>query len=131
MNTVTECPICGERVGFSNKPVAGERVSCTSCDTPFLIANVNPVVLEEVFDFMYQPPSGQNHSKNAHCPLCDGKIDITKKLKIHSSIICPDCDAELKVLALDPVELVWIYDDDVYEFEDYEYTDSSYEDYDD
>jgi lysine biosynthesis protein LysW len=68
------------------------------------------------------------------CPFCGAKITLQKSVRRGDIIYCPDCDAELEVFGLNPVELDWPmedYDDEdlVYEYEDMEdYDDDDFDD---
>jgi lysine biosynthesis protein LysW len=73
----------------------------------------------------------KDNIQTAKCPLCGEKIKFTNKPHINQSVICPACDAELKVVGLRPLSLDWPYDDeeyfdyddeeeDLYEYEEYE-----------
>ena len=46
------------------------------------------------------------------CISCGAEIKISGQPKMGAQVICPDCDASLEVVWLDPVELDWPYDDD-------------------
>ena len=122
MNFSAVCPICSERIGFSSKPALGKKLTCNLCETPLVVTNLNPVTLDESFeDIEYGYYAHSTNNQNfVRCPLCDGKIDAGKKLKLHNQIICPECDAELEVCGIDPIELIWVYDEglSIYEDED-------------
>lgn len=63
----------------------------------------------------------------AECISCGSEIKITGQPKMGMQVTCPDCDAGLEVVWLDPLELDWPFDeedyvdddDDYYEEEDY------------
>jgi len=46
-----------------------------------------------------------------------------------SQVTCPECDAELEVVWLDPIELDWPFDDEDYDDDDDYYYDDEDEDY--
>lgn len=52
----------------------------------------------------------------AECISCGSEIKLSTQPKMGSQVTCPECDAELEVVWLDPIELDWPFDDD----EDYE-----------
>lgn len=52
----------------------------------------------------------------AECPECETNIRFHRPLKIGQVVICPECDAELEVQNVNPLELYWAFDDD----DDYE-----------
>jgi len=47
----------------------------------------------------------------ATCPDCEERILVQGPARIGQKVNCPNCDAELEVIAVDPVELDWVYDD--------------------
>jgi len=49
----------------------------------------------------------------AACPDCGKTIHIKNPVRMGQEIACPHCDAELEVIETDPVELDWVYEDDV------------------
>lgn len=63
----------------------------------------------------------------AECPACGSKIEVGAKPRLGQKVLCSDCDAELEVVWLDPVELDWPYDEDDdygdYDDEDFDYDD--------
>ena len=46
-----------------------------------------------------------------YCPDCDEKIVLNPHFKMGLRFTCSDCDAELEVISVDPVEIDWAYDD--------------------
>lgn len=69
----------------------------------------------------------------AECISCGSEIKFSNQPKMGQTVTCPECDAELEVVWLDPVELDWPFDDDEYdEDDDYDFDDEDDEyDYDD
>ena len=61
-----------------------------------------------------------------NCISCDTQIRLRRSPKIGMLITCPNCDAELEVVWLDPLELDWPFIDDDWDEEEEEY--SLYED---
>jgi alpha-aminoadipate carrier protein LysW len=57
---------------------------------------------------------------SADCISCGAEIKISAQLRMGLPVTCPDCDAELEVVWLDPVELDWPFDEEDYE-DDEEY----------
>lgn len=45
-----------------------------------------------------------------YCPDCDGKIVLDPQVRVGHKLICPNCDAELEVISIDPPEVDWAYD---------------------
>jgi alpha-aminoadipate carrier protein LysW len=50
----------------------------------------------------------------AICPDCDAEINLGADPRLGQKITCPNCEVELEVVSLDPLELNW----DVSESED-------------
>jgi glutaredoxin len=48
----------------------------------------------------------------AKCPICEGKINLGRKVKFLERLSCPTCEAALEVISTSPVELDWIYYDE-------------------
>ncbi len=48
---------------------------------------------------------------STHCPECDARITV-KDPKIGARIECPECNVELEVVATDPLDVYFAYDDD-------------------
>jgi alpha-aminoadipate carrier protein LysW len=48
----------------------------------------------------------------AVCPGCDENVYIPGAPKLGQKVFCKECEAELEVVNLDPVELDWPYDYD-------------------
>lgn len=126
MNMHSECPICGSRIGFTKKPFLGKEISCNVCSTTLIITSLDPIQLDESFEdvpLSLHPPEIQGSAK-LRCPLCGAKIEPSRKLKLRSRVVCPDCDEELEVTALDPLQLAWVdneYDDLLDEDEDLDF----------
>ena len=56
----------------------------------------------------------------ADCISCNAEISFSTTPKMGHLVKCPQCNAELEVVWLDPIELDWPFDDD-YDGEDEEY----------
>jgi lysine biosynthesis protein LysW len=54
----------------------------------------------------------------AECISCGSDIKIAGRPKMGLQVRCPDCDAELEVVWLDPLELDWPFDDEDYDDDD-------------
>ena len=56
----------------------------------------------------------------AECPDCETSIRFHRSLKIGQDVICPECETDLIVRQLNPLELYWAfdYDDDKYDDHD-------------
>jgi alpha-aminoadipate carrier protein LysW len=66
---------------------------------------------------------------NGKCPYCGAKVALQKSSRVGSIVYCKDCDAELEILSLNPLELDSpLEGDDEYSYS-YEYEDE--DDYDD
>lgn len=61
----------------------------------------------------------------AECPDCGEKIRFKGVTKVGQQIMCPGCDAELEVVATDPIELDWAYDESDDDWDDDEEEDES------
>lgn len=47
---------------------------------------------------------------NVYCLGCDQSIDLGTEIAIGRQITCPDCETQLEIINLYPIELDWIYD---------------------
>jgi alpha-aminoadipate carrier protein LysW len=47
----------------------------------------------------------------ATCPDCGNEINLGRNPREGQSVTCPDCEADLEVISLDPLELDWAYSD--------------------
>ena len=56
----------------------------------------------------------------AECISCGSEIKISRQPRMGLQVTCPECDAELEVVWLDPVELDWPFDEEGFD-EDEEY----------
>ena len=45
-----------------------------------------------------------------YCPDCDERITFNPRAKLGLRFNCPECDAELEVISVDPLEIDWAYD---------------------
>lgn len=63
----------------------------------------------------------------AECPDCETTIRFHRPLRLGQIVICPECEADLEVRQLNPLELYWAFEDDDEVYEDFD----EYEDYDD
>jgi lysine biosynthesis protein LysW len=83
---------------------------------------------------------------DAKCPMCGATVQVSEKKKLGDIVFCDQCDAELEIVSLKPIELDWPLDDydaededgwddeddDDDDFDDYEEDVEDYEgDYDD
>jgi len=48
----------------------------------------------------------------AVCPSCTAQVNLGPKPKMGQHIFCLECDNELQIVSLDPLELDWPFDDD-------------------
>jgi len=61
------------------------------------------------------------------CISCGSEIRFSKEPSMGALVTCSDCDAQLEVVWLDPIELDWPFDEDDYdEDEDNYYDDEDY-----
>jgi lysine biosynthesis protein LysW len=68
----------------------------------------------------------------AFCPDCEAPIRLGAQIKIGQRIVCSNCDVELEVIEVSPVELDWAYDEPEEDWDDGEWDDEDdEEDYDD
>ena len=44
-----------------------------------------------------------------YCPDCDGRI-VLSDIRLGQKLVCPHCDTQLEVIALEPLELDWAID---------------------
>ena len=45
-----------------------------------------------------------------YCPDCDNKIVVNPHPVLGQKLTCANCDAELEVISVDPLEVDWVYD---------------------
>jgi lysine biosynthesis protein LysW len=63
----------------------------------------------------------------ATCPGCDEDIQIAGRARLGQTIICNRCGARLEVIAVNPLELDWAFDEsedleeDYDDFDDFDY----------
>jgi len=132
MVTNAKCPLCGESIFFDTRPKIGQEFECENCESMLIVVNTDPVDLQ-ISDYPIVADNGRNRNNERNqfrCPLCDAKLDLQKKVKLRSIIVCPDCDGELEVVGINPPELVWIYEEDE-EDEELIYDEDNYYDDDD
>lgn len=65
----------------------------------------------------------------AVCPGCDQNIYFRKTPKLGDIVYCDNCEADLEVVNVNPIELDWPWEEE--EEEDYEDEDFEDEDWDD
>jgi alpha-aminoadipate carrier protein LysW len=66
-----------------------------------------------------------------YCPDCDEKIVLNPDVELGLRFVCPNCDVELEVISVDPLEIDWAYDDSWDEDEEYDDEEDDDEEYDD
>jgi alpha-aminoadipate carrier protein LysW len=44
----------------------------------------------------------------AYCPDCAGRIYVGRKPWLGQPVLCEDCEADLEVVHLNPLELAWV-----------------------
>ena len=50
----------------------------------------------------------------ATCPQCEAEIHVDEEMDKGEAMICPECDASLEVVGLDPVELDFAIEEEEY-----------------
>ena len=45
-----------------------------------------------------------------YCPDCGERITFNPHAKLGMKITCLECDSELEVISVDPLEVDWVYD---------------------
>ena len=45
------------------------------------------------------------------CPECDTALVLERRMRVGDRIECPECEAQLEVISVDPVELSVVYED--------------------
>jgi lysine biosynthesis protein LysW len=46
---------------------------------------------------------------SAYCPDCDENIHL-RSPKVGQKLFCPNCETEVEVISVDPLDLDWAYD---------------------
>jgi lysine biosynthesis protein LysW len=61
----------------------------------------------------------------AKCPMCGAEVKVATSAKLGAIVICGECDTELEVVSLKPLELDWPLDemDDDEDYDDFELQD--------
>ena len=49
------------------------------------------------------------------CLDCGAEINLVGKIRVGQPVTCSECGTTLEVMALDPIELDWIYDEPEYD----------------
>jgi lysine biosynthesis protein LysW len=49
--------------------------------------------------------------QDAKCPMCGATVQVSEKKKMGDIVFCDQCDAELEIVSLKPIELDWPLDD--------------------
>ncbi len=65
-----------------------------------------------------------NKDNTAYCLGCDNRISFRTPPKLGQKITCAECESELVVIDLDPIELDWPFED---EDEGYDDLDDDYD----
>lgn len=60
----------------------------------------------------------------AICPSCGEWVTLKAQPKLGLLVTCNECETELEVVEIDPVELDWAYYNDLDEDEEYEAEDA-------
>ena len=60
------------------------------------------------------------------CPDCDADVVFTKAPYLGQKKTCPECQSELEVIGLTPLELDWAYEYDDYDDDDFEFDEEDY-----
>ena len=48
----------------------------------------------------------------SECPSCGAMVNVGSNPRMGQRVVCKECDTELEVVWLEPIELDWLYDDD-------------------
>ncbi len=54
----------------------------------------------------------------AACGECDEDVEVSDRARIGQRVICPNCNAQLEVVSISPLELDSAYEDDEWEDDD-------------
>lgn len=46
----------------------------------------------------------------AHCPQCAARIQFSREPELGDLMTCPECDNRLEVVALSPIKLDWVWE---------------------
>lgn len=46
-----------------------------------------------------------DNTRNVECPDCGSNVSLTGPLEIGNTTVCPDCDAVLKIVGINPLNL--------------------------
>jgi len=65
----------------------------------------------------------------AQCPECDVWIRVSSSVELWDTITCPECEAELQLISLNPPELDYADYDEDYDDSDEDLDDFEDEDY--
>ena len=57
----------------------------------------------------------KSNVKMTFCPECDGRIALSRKLRLGEYLECPECGTSLEVISLNPFELDYVLDDEDWE----------------
>lgn len=60
------------------------------------------------------------------CPDCDADVVFSKAPYLGQKKTCPECQSELEVIGLSPLELDWAFEYDDYDYDDVEFDDDDY-----
>jgi hypothetical protein len=63
----------------------------------------------------------------AICPSCGEWVKLPDHPKIGQKIICLECEADLEVIEVNPVELDWVYMEDELDDEDWDDEDDDWD----
>lgn len=66
----------------------------------------------------------------AVCPECDSTVTFGTRPQVEQIVICKSCEAMLEVVDDDPIELMYAFEEEDYEDDDFD-EDLDYEDFDD
>jgi lysine biosynthesis protein LysW len=47
---ISRCPSCGEKISIGERPKVGQYLLCSICDEKLEIVNLDPIVLDLLFD---------------------------------------------------------------------------------
>jgi lysine biosynthesis protein LysW len=73
-----------------------------------------------------------SNGNKGKCPMCGAAMQVPTNAEVGDLVYCDQCDAELEVVSLKPLELDWPLDDyEDYDLEDEDDFDYEYEEGDD
>jgi alpha-aminoadipate carrier protein LysW len=47
---------------------------------------------------------------SALCPECEARITVNPHPRLGQTLVCHECDADLEIISIEPLEFDWAYD---------------------